>query len=253
MLTREWLNAFVPIGVMRSQNDWLPLGAGALFHDPPVVWLITANHIVERAKGEGMTLLVTRAKGGPTPVKIREIQQKHGYGWHSDEMHDIAATLMPLSPDWRIKAIGEDMCIKWADLVPSMPCFTVGCPYGVTGFDPQRATPLVLDGIISGLNPDSGQIYTSVPTFPGNSGGPIIVRRDPFDPGGGLTVGRPVLLLAGIIRQFGLVPPLDSSGEVSLPPLHLGVGASIEAAIALVRSPSAREERERVLAKQAAH
>lgn len=249
MLTREWLSAFVPIGVMRSPNDWLPVGAGVLFHDPPVVWLITGNHVVESAKGQEMAPLVTRAKGGLTVVKIGEIQQKYGYGWHSDETHDIAVTLMPVNPDWQIKAIDERLCIRISDLVPSMACYTVGCPYGVRGFDPQRSTPLVLDGVISGLDSDSGSIYTSVPTFPGNSGGPIIVRRDPFEPGGSLTVGRPVVLLAGIMLQVRLVSPQDPSSAVSLPPLHLGVGVSIETAIDLIRSPSAQEDRERVLAK----
>lgn len=250
MLTREWLSAFVPIGVLRSANEWFPVGAGVLFHEPPVLWLITANHVLTSAGGDELTPLVSVKGGGVAVVRIREIQEKYGYQWHSDEAQDIAVTLMPVSPDWDIKAIDEGLCIKRTELVPSMPCFTVGCPYGVRGLDPQRATPLVLDGIISGLDPDTGEIYTSVPTFPGNSGGPIIVRRDPFNPAGGLVVGQPILLLAGIMLQLRLVPALpDPSAPVSLPPLHLGVGVSIEAALNLIRSDNARRDRERVLAK----
>lgn len=250
MLNREWLSAFVPIGILRSANEWVPTGAGVLFHQPPVIWLITANHVVENAKGHEMAALVSARGGGVTSARIQEAQERNYYGWIVDETQDVAVTLMPVSPDWEIKAIDESLCMKRAELVPSMPCFTVGCPYGIRGFDPQRATPLVLDGIVSGLNPDTGQIYTSVPTFPGNSGGPIIVRRDPFNPAGGAIIGAPILFLAGIMLQASLVSSgIDPSTGASLPPLHLGVGVSIEAALALVQSPSAQEVRDRALEK----
>ncbi|MBI2917739.1 MAG: trypsin-like peptidase domain-containing protein [Chloroflexi bacterium] len=215
-----------------------------------MMWLITANHVVQNAKGHEIAPLVSVKGGGVAVVRIGEIQTKYNYQWHADVANDVAATLMPSSPDWTIKAIGENACIRKSELVPSMACFTVGCPYGVMGFDPERATPLVLDGIISGLDPRTGHIFTSTPTFPGNSGGPIIVRRDPFSPGGGLHVGSPVLLLAGIILRVVEVPsPPDPSSPVSLPPLRLGEGVSIETALDLVRSPSARGDRERVLPK----
>ena len=250
MLTRDWLSAFVPIGVLRSTNEWSPIGAAVLFHEPPVVWLVTANHVVRNAIGQAITALVTAKQGGIVAVNIQDMQQKHGYGWHEDESKDVAATLMPINPEWELKAIDQNLCINGSELVPSMPCFTVGCPYGVRGFDPQRATPLVLDGIISGIDGGTGSIYTSVPTFPGNSGGPIIVRRDPFNPAGGLTVGQPILLLAGIMLQAMLVSsPSDISTGVSLPPLHLGVGVSIDAALNLIHSPSGRSTRQRVLPK----
>lgn len=250
MLTRQWLSAFVPIGVLRSANEWVPIGAGVLFHEPPVIWLITANHVVKNAEGHEIAPLVSAKGGGVTPVRIPEIQEKYGFGWHADESQDVAVTLMPVSSDWEIKAIDESLCMNRSELIPSMPCYTVGCPYGVTGFDPQRATPLVLDGIVSGLDPESGYIYTSVPTFPGNSGGPIIVRRDPFNPAGGALIGRPILFLAGILLQARLVSSsADPSTALSLPPLHLGVGVSIEAALALIKSSSAQQDRERALAK----
>ena len=250
MLTREWLSAFVPIGVLRSANEWIPVGAGVLFHQPPVIWLITANHVVENAKGHEIAPLVSAKGGGVTPVRIQEAQREYCYSWHADETQDIAVTLMPVSAEWEIKAIDESLCMKRSDLIPSMPCYTVGCPYGVRGFDPQRTTPLVLDGIVSGVDTETGYIYTSVPTFPGNSGGPIIVRRDPFNPAGGAVIGRPILFLAGILLQARLVSsPSDPSAAVSMPPLHLGVGVSIEGALALIKSRSAQQDRETALAK----
>ena len=187
MLSREWLSAFVPLGVSQSTTEWRAIGSGMLLHDPPVIWLVTANHVVDAAGGQEIAPLVTAKAGGKVLARIHEFQKLHGYGWHVNESADIAVTLMPVSPDWDIKAIDDSLCIGESELVPSMPCYTVGCPYEVMGFDPRSATPLVLDGIISGLNQDTGQIYTSVPTFPGNSGGPIIVRRaNSFDKRGSL-------------------------------------------------------------------
>ena len=227
MLSREWLSAFVRIGVLSSQADWSPIGAGVLLHDPPVVWLITAAHVVKTARDQEIAPLVTQQKGGLAVVRIREIQEQHGYRWHFD----------------------KKLCINADDLIPSMQCYTVGCPYGVRGFDSQRATPLVLDGVIAGIDAGFGTVYTSVPTFPGNSGGPIIVRRDPFHPSGGLVVGQPVMLLAGIILQASVVSAPESSDSVSLPPLHLGIGVSIDIALNLIRSEAAQQGKANVLAK----
>lgn len=249
MLSRDWLNAFVPIGLLRSPTEWGPIGAGVLLHDPPVIWLVTAAHVVRAAHGGELAPLVTRGQGGLTVVKLGDIQREHGYQWHFDDKRDIAATLMPLSSDWRVKAIDERLCIKTADLLPSMQCYTVGCPYGVRGFDPQRSTPLVLDGVIAGVDPSSGTLYTSVPTFPGNSGGPIIVRREPFSHGGGVVVGQPVVLLAGIILQARLVSSENPAASAQLPPLHLGIGISVEAALGLIKSAGVQDERNKVLAR----
>ena len=88
---------------------------------------------------------------------------------------------MPSSPDFCIKAVTAEKCLRMTELVPSMPCFTVGCPYGLHGLNPQEATPLVLDGVISGVDPVSRKVYTSAPTFPGNSGGPLIALRTHFE------------------------------------------------------------------------
>lgn len=248
MLSRDWLSAFVPIGVLRSPTDWAPIGAGVLFHDPPVIWLITAAHVVRAAQDAELAPLVTRAQGGLTVIQLADIQRKRNYQWHFDQKRDIAVTLMPLSADWQIKAVEEKLCIKAAELVPSMQCYTVGCPYGVRGFDPQRSTPLVLDGVIAGVDASSGTLYTSVPTFPGNSGGPIIVKREPFNPAGGIVVGQPTVLLAGIILQAQLVSSENTKAPGVFPPLHLGIGISIEAALELIKSTTLQNERKRILA-----
>lgn len=239
MLSPEWLSAFVPVGTLNGADTWQPLGAGVLFHAPPFVWLVTANHVIKDAGAERVAVLVSLRSGGVAVIDLTSVYKYGDLSWIRDSSRDLAIGPMPLAPEWNIKAVGEDLCMKLEEVSPSMQCFTVGCPYGVPGLDPQRATPLVLDGVVAGTNPATRSIYISAPTFPGNSGGPILVVRVPYSPSGGSTVGRPTVLLAGIVRETALV---QGSGESQpIPPLHLGVGISITAAIEMLQSPEAAE------------
>jgi hypothetical protein len=96
----------------------------------------------------------------------------------------------------------------------------------------------VLSGIIAGVNSGTNRIYTSTPTFPGNSGGPLIVIRSPFLPEGGMTIGKTVLL-AGIMLESMLIPP-QKQGDAPMPALHLGVAAPTDAILGLLDSEDAR-------------
>lgn len=107
-----------------------------------------------------------------------------GIGWNIDRDSDLAAGPMPMPPGIDIRSISFDRCLEQKDLLPSMPCLTAGQPYGLPGVDPTRPTPLILDGIIAGLDPAQRRIFVSVPTFPGNSGGPIIAYRTPWNTAG---------------------------------------------------------------------
>ncbi len=164
---------------------------------------------------------------------------QRGFAWIRDSKTDLAAAPMPTAPEFGIKALTGDYCIRIGDMVPSMPCFTIGCPYGLHGLDPTRASPLVLDGVIAGVDPCGRRVFTSTPTFPGNSGGPLIAVRSPFSPGGQMTVGRPTVLFAGVMLQSLLVPsPIAGSTD---PPLHLGVAAPADAVIELLESGPAQD------------
>jgi hypothetical protein len=238
MLSPEWLSAFAPVGSQRGQGAWAAHGAGVFFLRPPLLWLITANHVVDNIGPELVSVLVTQSGGGKVIViPIGSIAAQHGVAWIRDPNNDLAAIPMPTAPEFGFKALTEQYCIRLSDLIPSMPCFTIGCPYGLHGLDPTRASPLVLDGVIAGLDPNHRRVYTSTPTFPGNSGGPLIAVRSPFTPNGSMIAGRPTVLLAGVMLQSLLVPsPLPNS---TTPPLHLGLAASTDAVLDLLGSEQA--------------
>jgi hypothetical protein len=243
MLSREWLSAFVPIGLLHNQNSWKPNGAGVLLHDHPFIWLVTANHVVPAKTTDHIGVFVTNpGERQRVCIDLTNEHQALGLGWVRDAENDVATCLMPVNPAWDIKAVGEELCIKFEEVLPSMQCYTVGCPYGVSGVDPQRATPLVLEGIISGVDSNDPLIYISTPTFPGNSGGPILILRPPYNPAGSLFVGNPTVLLAGIVRDQLLV----RGNEEGSPFLHLGRGVPISACIRLIKSEEARQQAARV-------
>jgi hypothetical protein len=238
MLSKEWLSAFVPIGLLGNDNLWKPIGAGVLLHDPPVVWLVTANHVVSPKPSDRIGVFVTqRDVQQRVCIDLTSEQRRASLGWIRDSRHDVATSLMPVNPTWDIKAIGKELCIPFDALLPSMQCYTIGCPYGVAGVDPQRAIPLVLDGIVAGINTLEQLIYISTPTFPGNSGGPIVIVLPPCNPGGGLAVGVPTVRLAGIVRD-----QVIARGTENAPLLHIGRGIPIATALDLIKSDDARRQ-----------
>ncbi len=239
MLSQDWLSAFVPIGLLRHGDTWIPKGAGVLVHNPPFVWLITASHVIPTSTTDHIGLFVTdREQGRRVCLDLTKEQQAYKVDWVRDPANDVAACLMPLNPVWEIKAVGQELCTPFQELLPSMQCYTVGCPYGLAGVDPQRATPLVLDGIVCGINSGDRLIYISTPTFPGNSGGPIIVVRPPYNPGGSIVVGTPTVFLAGIVREQVII----RGDEKDAPMLHLGRGSPISIALELIQSTKAQEQ-----------
>jgi hypothetical protein len=98
---------------------------------------------------------------------------------------------------------------------------------------------LILDGIIAGLEPEQRRVFVSVPTFPGNSGGPIIAYRAPWNTAGGMKVGLPTVFLAGIVTQT-IVVPGNQPEKNPIPPLHLGSGASFDAVKQLLTGEEAK-------------
>lgn len=240
MLNRDWLSAFASIGVLKDSKDWIPIGAGVFFQTPPVIWIVTANHVIKDAGKHSIAILVGHQTEKIATVNITSIQSKFKFGWIRDEEGDLAASVVPLLPELTIKAVTKKLCKKLKDISPSMSCYTVGCPYGIRGFEHENPTPLVLDGIVAGVDSRKGIIYTSAPTFPGNSGGPLVVEEKPYDPSGkNMVIGRPTLLLGGIVIKWCLVSEEESDLN-KLPPLHLGLVTPSDRILKLLGSEKAK-------------
>jgi hypothetical protein len=240
MLSTQWQNAFAPVGCAKGDNLWVPAGAGVFLSKPPLIWLVTANHVVESVGAQEFGVLITRCSGGGMiEVKLGTILAMNGLDWARDRGNDLAAAPMPVSPEICFTALSENQCLRLGELMPSMPCFTFGCPYGLH-VDAHRAIPLVLDGVISGVDQQTRRVFTSAPTFPGNSGGPLVAIRSPFiERGEGFVLkAGATVFLAGIMLRTVLVTPSTSEGQ--MPPLHLGMAAPMDAILDLLESEHAK-------------
>lgn len=238
MLTEEWLSAFVPLGVLDEQNNrWFPMGAGALFHTSHL-WIVTAKHVIDQIKEGHVAALVTCSTGNTTVVDLTAINQTHNLDWITDENNDLAASLMPVLPQFCIKAVTLENCIPIKEIIPSMQCLTIGYPYYLMEIDLQKSTPLVLSGVIAGKDSQAHLIYISTPHFQGNSGGLAIVLSPSYNSNDVLKL---VPLLAGLVLE-----PLPESGlkfddVLRLPPLHLGTVRSTDVILNLLRSQVAEQ------------
>ncbi|MBN1959407.1 MAG: hypothetical protein JW841_00550 [Deltaproteobacteria bacterium] len=244
MLDQDWLKAFAAFGSIQHPNLWLPMGACVFISYEEIVWCVTAAHILNDAKDKSVGCLV-EVSGQQTILNLTEIQSKTpNIRWIIDQASDLAACPMPLPNGINIRSVGFDRCLEQKDLLPSMPCLTAGQPYGLPGVDRTKPTPLILDGVIAGIDAENGRVFVSVPTFPGNSGGPIIAYRMPWSTGGGMNVGRQIVFLAGVItRTILLKNEQDDKNHRSdknfMPPLHLGMGATVDNIKKLLTSDNA--------------
>jgi hypothetical protein len=244
MLAPEFLHTTVPLGHLSAGGEFQAIGAGVILSSREFAWIVTARHVHGggAAADHDLVAIGTAQDGTQFPILIAGALGPAGLDWiFSDVETDLAIAPMPLSPEWRLRAIPPELTLKTSALVPAMPSYTLGVPYGLATLNPDRLEALVLDGVIAGVDPARAGFYTSAPTFPGNSGGPVFVYRTPFNVQGGLQVGVPPVLLAGIVLRQELIVP-QMTGAVGFPdvPLHLGFVRGIERAYALLDSADAQ-------------
>lgn len=248
MLDKYWLSTCAPLGVFDSTTQvWKALGAGVFVYDDPFIWYITAYHLIKDKGNLPIHVLVNHAKANRYLVDIDSLHNQHKIDWLIDNKNDLAATLFPVDPSFVIKAISSSSFMSSKEMIPSMKCYSVGCPYSLAGFDMEKVNPCVLDGIVSGIDTKQLRVYVTVPTFPGNSGGPLFVWKDPIQPNG-VNLGSSVLYLGGIISEYILVGngTTEKTSQMDLPPLHLGVVISSEAILDLLQNANAIDLKNRI-------
>lgn len=242
MLDKDLLSTCAPLGTLCSKtNEWRARGAGVFIFDDPFIWYVTAEHLTANKESHPIHILINHAKSKQYLVNIDSLHKQHKMDWIVDKKNDLAATLFPADPNFELKAINFSLFMNSKEMLPSMSCYSVGCPYNLAGFDMERVNPCVLDGIISGIDRQRGRIWVTVPTFPGNSGGPLFVWKQPIQANGDVNLGRTVAHLGGIISEYVLVGDGNSETDnrMCLPPLHLGVVIPTESIQALLNTEEA--------------
>lgn len=227
----EWLRTFVPLGTY-SADAWSPAGAGVLVVDLPVVWLVTSKELVRGIQGPVAAFLEHGpppggGEPGATILDLSEGHQKSGMGWIEDPALDLAVSLFPLSPTWKVKAFAQQQCIPCAELPRLAPVVSAGCPYGTIGAE--RPRPFMFEGSVA--NTSGPLIHTTAPLLPQNAGAPLFLP------------GPEAFRLAGVLTRTLLIPESDPR----VPPVRLAEAIGMEPVWNLVRGEEARALRKRVV------
>lgn len=217
----DWLGAVVPLGLAR-EGAWRPIGAGALFIDPPVVWLLSVGSLLDAVPADrNLAAFVSEEQGG-TVLDLTTGRRGTPIDWIRHASLDLAACLFPINPAWSIKAFPEARCVESEQLFPGLAVQAVCSAYGSELG--ARPAPLLLGGTLARKEPAG--LVTTLPLLPQNAGTPLLVPISAQEGGG--------VALAGILLRRIALPD---------PGLALSVAAPITEALGLIRSEAGRAQR----------
>ncbi|MEZ6188071.1 MAG: trypsin-like peptidase domain-containing protein [Planctomycetota bacterium] len=230
----------VCLGVQEDEH-WVPKGCGFVVSDGRMLWLVTSAHVLERAGEQPLSAWVAREQGGAL-FGIGEVLREAGLGWITAAEHALAACVFPLQPEWGLKALPLNQLAPQGSLVPTRRLHAVSFPYGIEGFDPRSAAPILLPGGVCGVDEARGRIYHTVPCLPLNEGTPLLLEAD--------AQGGRRLVLAGVMRSRALPAQPVAAQEIPATLAGFSVGTPVAQLVALLSSEVARAAAERVLAGQ---
>lgn len=231
LLPQEWLGAFVPLGLSKGEaRSWSPIGAGVLLIDTPILWLVTARSLLQRAEEakQPLSAFVSEDQGG-TVLDLVSGRRGTPLDWLIDEASGLAVCLFPVDRRWPLKAFPDERCAGFEQLVPAMPVLTVGAVYGGIA-QGERPLPLVLTGSVARV--EAQRLICAAPLPPQNVGAPVMVPVA-AESGGGVAV-------AGVVTAAASVPAEPGAPGNSL---RLIAAAPIGAALSLIRSDAGDAQR----------
>lgn len=234
-----WRLACVPLGAVRAEGAWAPLGAGVLFVDAPVLWLLTTRSVVEGAQGAPVGAWVPTTDGAHAVVDLSTGRRGTPLDWVLHPERDLAATVFPIGARLVLKAFSEAQTLPDELLAPLLPVAVAAFAHGL-GPAGQRPAPLAFAGALAGApgegDPAGRVLLATAPLPPRNAGAPLLAQLPP-QAGGGVA-------LAGIATHATALPEPPTS---LLPPVRLTVALPVAAALSLVRGEAGKAARQAAL------
>jgi len=230
----DWLRTFLPLGVFEDEERWTPVGAGVLFADLPLVWLITARSVLDEAAGRPFAAWL----GDEDFFRFDGALRASGLEWVRHEEHDLAVCPFPLAPEWNLRAFTEANTIFLDAAAPGVQVQTVACPFGAPGLRPDGPPPPFLwQGALTGVVGE--RLYSTAPLLTQSAGSPLLAAT-------ATESGRTVSFL-GVVTESVLLP----DPHPATPPLRLSGAVSAQAAVALIRSEAGKAQRRVALSAHA--
>ncbi|MFT4512411.1 MAG: hypothetical protein ACI91B_001105 [Planctomycetota bacterium] len=239
--TDEIVRTTVCLG-QRDGDSWQPVGCGFLLVDQTTMWLVTCGSVLDRAKNTGLSAWVSR-KGNGVLLDVQHVLEGAGLEWLRAEQGNLAACVVPMHPDWDIKALPSAAALPAGQLPALLPVHGVAFPYGIDGFEPRNTLPIVLSGEIAGSDTERSRVYCDLPMLPLNEGAPLLAFA-----GEG---AKRKLVLVGVMTG---TLPISSQVPPHLVPAalaSLSMATPIHVAIDLICSPAGEAQRNKAEAAAA--
>ena len=215
-INKKYLNAVVAIGVENREDSkeiiWIGTGflVGFRRNEKTEVFLLTNKHVIERQK----TVIIrfnkldgTAANDFPLGLRTKEGNSK--YSEHPSGSVDVVAVklnsefLAQTASDYQFFDIDSESLslsqMQDENMNEGSLVYALGFPMNLVGKD--RQYPICRLGCISRISDafefsNAADFLVDAQTFPGNSGGPIVVRTEE-------TIGNPqTVKLIGILSAY---------------------------------------------------
>ena len=215
LIPTGYLNAVVSLGVI--EESFKHIGTGFLYSHPILknrdrtqyhTFLVTNRHVVEDRVSHVRFNRVT--DGSPEVQPIASVT-RHNWTLHPNGA-DVAA--IPISspgllmdgrdmvkPEVFLGDVGTPSDEEWRHIMEGNGVFVIGFPLGLTGN--ARNYPIIRQGVISRiqswLERNENTFLIDSPAFPGNSGGPVVLKPENV----AVTGTKPIThsLLIGVISS----------------------------------------------------
>ena len=207
-------------------------------NDPDKLYpvLITANHVLDNATGDSVTVFLRKQVGVNYQKVVHRLQiRSEGKPlWVKHPIADVAAIALHFPQGVNLDLLSSDQLLagdevfRRLELHPGDELLCLGYPFGAEAN--QAGFPILRSGKIASFpiipSKETGHFLLDFEVFEGNSGGPVYFIQSGRIYGEAFSPGQTIIFIAGIIsKQLKVIEPREYLNEETLRhhPLRLAV------------------------------
>jgi hypothetical protein len=170
----RWLKSVVSIEHVIPEKPAKPIGTGFLVSSlRDHIVLVTAKHVIldDSGKVHGQLAYRLNEKAGSSSlVRDEELKARSLGAWFLSKDADLACRFVVRRETSDVLMIPSDVFLSQDHVHPGAPAAILGFPLGLRSED--YAQPIIRRAMVASSSPD--RLLIDGPSFPGNSGGPVI-------------------------------------------------------------------------------